>query len=123
MEFRRVLFRSNTSGPPVVQEMELGTAITPGETVYYIVDKETRKGAWFTLYNDYLADETIDWPNYAFANGHYVINNEPGNLIPRLKAAIKNPNLSDQRRQELTQLLNSIDENDNNYLLIATLRK
>lgn len=115
-------FTGNTSGPPVIQQMEYGTASTPGETIFYIVDKKTGKGAWFKLYNDYLADEPIGWPNYVFNNGYYVINNEPGNLIPRIEAALKNLKLSETRKQELAQLLQTIDDNDNNYLLIAKLK-
>lgn len=116
-------FTGNTSGPPVAQHVEGGgTIYTPEETAYYIVDKESGKGSWFKMYNDFLGDEPIRWPNSAFANGYYLINNEPGNLIPRLEKALKNPDLTEKRRKELTDLLNSIDENDNNYLLIGKLK-
>ncbi len=37
-------FVGQFSGPPVVQQNEHGTIATPGETVHYIVDKNTCKG-------------------------------------------------------------------------------
>lgn len=115
-------FVGNFSGPPVVRQVETGTVSTPGETFHYIVDKKTGKGSYFKLYNDYFGDVEIDYPSYAFSNGCYIRNIEPGNLLTDIENALKNQEISDDMRKKLADLQASIDENDNNYVMIAKLK-
>ena len=113
-------FVGNFSEPPV--EVSPGSW-TNGQTFHYIVDKETGKGSFFTLYNDYFGNLEIDYPSYAFSNGYYIRNIEPGNLMTDIENALKNQDITAEMRKKLTDLQASIDENDNNYVMIAQLKR
>ena len=115
-------FAGNFSGPPVVRQVETGTVATPGETFHYLVDKKTGKGSYFKLYNDYFGNLEIGYPSYAFSNGYYTRNIEPGNLLTDIENALKNQDITAEMRKKLTDLQTSIDENDNNYVMIAKLK-
>lgn len=116
-------FVGNFSGPPVVEKTEFGTSMTPGETFHYIIDKKTGKGAYFNIYNDYFGNQEIGYPSYTFNKGYYSRNIEPGNLLNDIENVLKNQDITDVMRNKLTDLQNSIGENDNNYIMIAKLRK
>lgn len=116
-------FTGHFSGPPVVEHVENGTISTPGETSHYIIDKKTGKGAYFKIYNDYFGNQEIGWASSIFGNGYFMRNLEPGNLMNDIENLLKKNDMSDDMRKKLTDLQNSIDENDNNYLLIAKLKK
>lgn len=116
-------FVGNFSGPPVIQKHEKGSTYTPGETLHYIIDKKTGKGAYFKLYNDYFGNLEINYSSYAFSKGYFIKNIEPGNLLNDIEIALKNQDITDAMRKKLTDLQNSIDENDNNYVMIARLKK
>lgn len=100
-------------------------------TVNYIIDKQTRKGAYMHLINDFLADEKLPllgfdgsfppFPN--FRNGYYILNMDPGNLRDILDKRLKSGKLSLERQQKLSELKTSIQEIDNNYILLARLKK
>lgn len=94
-----------------------------GETIHYIIDKETCKGAYFTMYNDYFGDINIFWPSGAFANGYFAQSIEPGNLLNDIETGLSKSGLSDVMRQKLTDLKASIQENGNNYILLAHLKQ
>lgn len=115
-------FVGNFSGPPVVQQHERGTTMTPGETFHYIIDKKTGKGAYFKLYNDYFGNLEIGYPSYAFSNGYFIRNIEPGVLLADIEKALKNKDIPEEMRKELTELQGSMNEDDNNYVLIARLK-
>ena len=53
---------------------------------------------------------------------NYIRNIEPGNLMTDIENALKNQKISDDMRKKLTDLQASIDENDNNYVMIAKLK-
>lgn len=113
-------FVGNFSEPPV--EVSPGSW-TNGQTFHYIVDKETGKGSFFTLYNDYFGNLEIGYPSSAFFNGYYIRNIEPGNLMTDIENALKNQDITAEMRKKLTDLQASIDENDNNYVMIAQLKR
>ena len=113
-------FVGNFSEPPV--EVSPGSW-TNGQTFHYIVDKETGKGSFFTLYNDYFGNLEIGYPSSAFFNGYYIRNIEPGNLMTDIENALKNQDITAEMRKKLTDLQASIDENDNNYVMIAQLNR
>lgn len=113
-------FVGNFSEPPV--EVSPGSW-TNGQTYHYIVDKETGKGSFFTLYNDYFGNLGIGYPSSAFFNGYYTRNIEPGNLMTDIENALKNQDITAEMRKKLTDLQASIDENDNNYVMIAQLKR
>ena len=89
---------------------------------YYIIDKKTGKGAFFRLYNDFLGETEIRGAIYSFQNGYFIQNMEPASLQSVLEDALKSDKLSDEKRQELTSLTKSINENDNNIVLLAKLK-
>lgn len=113
-------FVGNFSEPPV--EVSPGSW-TNGQTFHYIVDKETGKGSFFTLYNDYFGNLEIGYPSSAFFNGYYTRNIEPGNLMTDIENALKNQDITAEMRKKLTDLQASINENDNNYVMIAQLKR
>lgn len=116
-------FVGNFSGPPVIQQHERGTSMTPGETFHYIIDKKTGKGAYLKMYNDYFGNLEIGYPSYSFSKGYFMRSIEPGNLQNDIENALKNQDISDAMRKKLTDLQSSINENDNNYVMIAKLKK
>lgn len=98
---------------------------TVSETEYpakFIVDKNTLKGAFYKIHNDYLGDMPEDWTQ--FYNGYYVWNVDPGELMEKLETQLKNnTSMSGKERKRLQEMLAGIDENDNNYVFIGKLRK
>lgn len=88
----------------------------------FIVDKKTLKGGFYRLYNDFLGDIPIRWAS--FHHGYYVWNVEPGELAEVLTKQLDDKNaLSEKDRNKLTDILNSIDDNDNNWLFYGKLKK
>lgn len=88
--------------------------------IHYVVDKQTLKGSYCKFINDYLDNEEI-WP--AFSNGYYVRNVDPNNFKEQLENSLKKENLTPEMKTKLQDLKNSILENDNNYILVARLKK
>ena len=88
----------------------------------FIVDKKTLKGAFYKLHNDFLGDIPIEWTS--FNHGYYVWNVDPGELSDLLTRHLnESKTLTDKDREKLTEMVSSIDENDNNYLLYGKLRQ
>lgn len=88
--------------------------------VFYIIDKETLKGSYCKFTNDYLGNVGM-WPS--FDNGYYVNNMDPGNFRDMLENELKSGKQSGEDKKKLTDLMNSVQENDNNYILIARVKK
>ena len=88
-----------------------------------IVDKETLRGGYFRLINDFLGNIEIRYPVFALTNGYFTANLEPGTLLDKLEDALLNNEMSDEMRKNLVDIKNSIDINSNNYLLYARLRQ
>ena len=90
---------------------------------YYFVDKETLKGSFFTLENDYLGGIKIEWPIYHLSGDYFVYNVEPANLREELEAVLSNNNkMTPEMRSKLSELKNSISENENNYIFYAKFK-
>ena len=87
---------------------------------YFIMDKKTLKGSFYKFVNDYLGD----MPAYLSASGgYYTLNMEPGTLKEALEKHLEQKtDLSAKERERLRKLADSIQENDNNYVLYAKLR-
>jgi hypothetical protein len=91
---------------------------------YYIVDRETLRGTFFTLANDYLGDMEIEWPAYAFNEEYYAANFDPGDLKDSLTEILESgKDLSQEMKTKLTKLKDSISDDDNNYVVYAKLKK
>lgn len=88
---------------------------------YFIVDKNTLKGAYFNLYNDSLGNLPVDWPS--FNNGYFVWNVEPSDLAEKLTEHLKNSlDISSEERESLEKLIAEIDVNNNNYIIYGKLK-
>lgn len=99
--------------------------VTTGEEpAYYIVDKKTLKGSFFKIENDYFGGVPVDTPPHIFHNGYgyYTRNMDPGDMEEWLVKILLSEKLEDKMRQQLTTILNNIDENDNNYILYAKMK-
>ena len=89
----------------------------------FIVDKKTLKGGFYKLYNDFLGGIPMEeW--FLFHKGYYVWNVDPGYLAELLTQHLNKAGaLPENDRKKLRDLLESIDENDNNYLFYGKLRQ
>lgn len=86
---------------------------------YYIVDKQTLKGSFFRLENDYFGGIAIEWPLYVLNKGYYANNMDPGDLEEWLEKVLKSDKLSQNTRTKLTTIKDSIEPDDNNYVIYA----
>lgn len=106
----------------VTVEVQLSENLSTTEKpAKFIVDKRTLKGAFYTIYNNFLGNMPIDWAT--FQNGYYVWNVEPGTLMDQISKQLKEKNISEKQRQNMTKILSGIDENDNNYIVYGKLKK
>ena len=88
----------------------------------FIVDKKTLKGGLYKVHNDFLGGGDAFW----FAscrNGYYIRNVDPGVLKKELETSLKTTNLLPEIREKVNTLASSIQENDNNYLLIGRMKQ
>ena len=85
----------------------------------YLVDKQTGKGCFYRLYNDWLGDAPT-W--LEGLDGYYTLNIEPGELLDLLEKVLKeNTSLDAERRKKLEGMKASIDEDENNYVFVGKL--
>lgn len=89
---------------------------------YYIVDKQTLRGAYFGIENDFLDGERLEMP-LGLNNGYYMTCLEPGVLAERIENALRSNHLTEQMRKRLAEVQAGLTENDNNYLLYAKLKR
>ena len=90
-------------------------------TCAYLVEKESGKGAFFRMVNDFLDNEPINIISKRCSNGYYTLNIEPAALIEKLEKGLKN-NPDETRRKKMEALMKTIDEDDNNYIFIGKLK-
>ena len=93
---------------------------TKGETLF-MVDKVTKKGTFFRVGNDYLDNEPIKYMPFHCSNGYFTLNMEPSVLMERLEKGLTK--LETDKRKKMEALMQSIDEDDNNYIFIGKLKK
>lgn len=106
----------------VTVELKLSENVSTTEyPAKYIVDKNTLKGAFYKCYNNYIGNIPVTW--LSCSNGYYVRNVDPGQLMHEISVQLKSKKITEKQRQGLTKLLNSIDENDNNYIIYGKLKK
>ena len=91
---------------------------------HWMVDKQSKRGAYFWIVNDFLDGEPIKYMPWACKGGYYIMNVEPSVLADRIEKGIKNrTDMSEEERNNLEKLLEQIDEDDNNYIFIGKLRE
>ena len=106
------------------KEVAEGTVESVDEKAF-IVDKETLKCSYYQVYNDYLGDIPLGiYIGWACRDGYYAANLEPAAFTEQLEKVLKeNTAMDNDMRKKLETLKASIDEDDNNYILFAKLRR
>lgn len=90
----------------------------------FIMDKQTLKGAFYSVQNDFLGNMPVQWFAYCCKNGYYSSNMEPASLKEMLEKYLTGgQDIPAADRERLRKLADSIQENDNNYILYAKLKK
>ena len=90
---------------------------------YYIVDKQTLKGTFFALENDFLGGMEIGWPIYSLSGEYYAYNVEPGDLIEALEKVLsENKKMTPEMKSKLTKLKDSVSDSENNYIFYAKFK-
>lgn len=91
--------------------------------MYFMVDKETKKGAFFRMYDDWIDGSLISHMPWRFRNRYYTELFEPSVLQERIEKALReNQEMKPERKEYWEKLLSSIDEDDNNYIFVGKLR-
>jgi hypothetical protein len=91
---------------------------------FYIIDKKTLRGTYYSLENDYLGGLKTGWLMGPLSDGYFAQNYDPGDLLDALTKVLEtNESLTDEARAKITELRDSIDPDDNNYILYAKLKK
>lgn len=83
-----------------------------------LVDKKNRKAGIFKMKDDLLGE--ISWGD--FSDGYYTENLGPAVLKAKLENLNKKEGLSGETRKRMDDLLNTIQENDNNYIVIGKMK-
>ncbi len=96
-----------------------------GATKAIMVDKKTKQAHFVHIVNDFLGDLDIDpyYLSYQVRNGYFTSYIEPVELKEMLAAALKKVNLKPEIRKRVKQLNASLNNNDNNVLLIGKLKQ
>lgn len=85
-----------------------------------MVNKKTREATRFKFVNDLLGGyETNVW---RFSDGYYIENLSPDRLKEKLEKVLEKGGLDKAMEKKITDLVNSIDENDNNYVIYGQLK-
>lgn len=85
-----------------------------------IVDKKKHTSSYLKVINDFFGN--IDAPSFNFNKGWFYQMFEPSTLMEIIENKIADNNCSTADRQKLTEILNSLNENDNNLMFIARLK-
>ncbi|WP_291529819.1 6-bladed beta-propeller [Bacteroides sp. UBA939] len=84
------------------------------------VNKKTHTSNYVRLVNDFFGHTSASMFN--FHKGWFFHMFEPGNLITRIERRLAEGNCSAEDRKQLEEILGSIDEDDNNILLMGKLK-
>ena len=110
-------------GRIVMPKKESDTHKTAPVNRFFIVDKASLKGSYFSAVNDFLGDMKLEWPVYDFSRGYYVLNIDPKDLREKLEETLhENNDMSAEMREKMKTLKNSISDKDNSYILYGKLK-
>lgn len=115
-------FLGNTSEQYYVTDAN-GARTEGKKPAYYLIDKKTHKGAFFRMEDDYVDGKSVEYPLHFFNKGYHVRNLEPAALLEWIEDALKSDIMSDKMRKKLTKIKDDMDENDNNYIVYAAMKK
>ena len=94
--------------------------ITGKSERHILVEKETKIAYKAKFVNDYMGNLEV---SPRFQDGYFFCNMEPGFLKEKIEGYLCSGNNSDEQREQLNQLASSLEENDNNILLLGKLKK
>jgi hypothetical protein len=89
----------------------------------FFVGKESLKGAYFRLKIGELGGLEAEDPTYYFRNGHFLYNLPAITLKKQLKELLDAAEMDAATEQRVRELYDVINEDDNNILLVAKLKK
>ena len=89
----------------------------------FLVEKNTLKGNYIKLENDYLGNMEIKFSDIHFYHGHFVASYEPLQLLELLDDTLAHKTMTAEMREKLTKLKKNIKGTDNNYILYAKLKQ
>lgn len=110
-------WQSKTGDDGNVERRLMGDAPT-----YYIVDKQTLRGSYFVLENDFLGGDRFEDP-LVFDSGYFSLCLDPGEFAEKIEKALRSDRLSERMRKRLTEVQAGMTDNDNNYILYAKLKQ
>lgn len=82
----------------------------------FIIDKETMKGNYFHLVNDYRGDTELSDAIGGCGRGYYPCFYAPADMRALLERALKSESLAKDVRSELQNVLDGIGDKDNGYV-------
>ena len=115
-------YLGNTQAPVMISDGN-GSRQEGEAPAFYIVDKKSLKGSFLRIDNDYLDGEPMGWPIGIFDKGYHIRNMEPGALLDWIEKILKSDKVDEKMRTKLVDLQNSIDEDDNNYIVYGKMKK
>ena len=94
------------------------------EPAAFVVNKETLKGSYVEYIDDFLGGFSLGKWTPTFHNGYYVANTDPMDLKEKLdEILVKNKKMDPKVRQRVQTLSKSLNENDNNVVLIGKVKR
>ena len=99
--------------------MFLATVNTKPKWSTIFVDKETLRGAWCRLRNDFLGGYQL--PIDYFSGGYYAQSIEPALLFERLEPLREKA--TGKARERIDYILDNVKEDDNNVVIIGKLKQ
>jgi hypothetical protein len=115
----------NSSEIPLHQYIEMNnlyfTSIwSKGQTI--MTDIKTKTSTFVKIQNDFWGNIDVSCNVITFRNGWYMSNLEPWQLIELIEKRLLESDCSNQDKQKLTALRETLDENANNVLLFGKLK-
>lgn len=109
------------------QTYKKGTMVNPEfRTGYKLfqVEKKTGKGQYIRVVNDYLGgiEFDVDYWFHDIRDDYVVYYWEPLVLLEHLEEALDNNEMTTEVRERVMNLKNSLDENDNNVMMICKFK-
>lgn len=85
----------------------------------FVADTQTKSSYFVKLKNDFVGGMSAPTN---FTNGYFYAVYEPLQLIDRIETRLAESDCTEKDRKVLTELMNSLDENDNNVMFIGKLK-
>jgi hypothetical protein len=118
VHFNNDIKRHSYSKLPGYYSVEL---MTDNSYSTILIDEKTLRGSYVNKRLDMLG-----WIGCRgwFHQGYFTVNSHPSVLKEQLEAALSYPeNMTEEIKEKITELNNSITDDDNNIVLIGTLKK